>query len=96
MKPLSMLSGQDVLLAELSGWMVAGWALHSSEATGRSSWLGSAAECILCSGDATSWAPPLFRQGLRLCPYVPWQGGAIGLIPQFVRITRSCSAIAPV
>ena len=48
------------------------------------------------SGDATSWAPPLFRQGLGLCPSVPRQGGAIGLIPQFARITRSCSGIAPV
>ena len=91
-----MLSGQDVLGAGLPGWMVAGRALHSSEATGWSSWFGSAAECILCSGDATGWAPPLFRQGLRLCPCVPWQGGAIGLIPQFATITRSCSAIAPV
>ena len=91
-----MLSGQDVLGAGLPGWMVAGRALHSSEAAGWSSWFGSAAECILCSGDATGWAPPLSRQGLRLCPCVPWQGGAIGLIPQFARITRSCSAIAPV
>ena len=34
MKSLPVLSGQDVLLAKLPGWKVAGGALPSSEATG--------------------------------------------------------------
>lgn len=72
-KPLPMLSGQDVLLAELPGWWWMTGLYTQVRPLGDLPWFGSAAECILCSGDATS-NPTSVQAGSQAgCPYVPWQ-----------------------